>query len=103
MATILPENQTPGARHDHRLVHRRRRRADRHPPTPGYGNGPPNRRCRAARGPRPRRRLIVCVKAVEGIVDVLARPAPITADTGSPGWGFRSSYDPDDDLEDDQQ
>jgi len=32
-----------------------------------------------------------------------ARPAPITADTGSPGWGFRSSYDPDDDLEDDQQ
>ncbi len=72
-------------------------------PHPATGTGPRT----GAAGLRAVRDLadvvIVCVKAVEGIVDVLARPAPITADTGSPGWGFRSSYDPDDDLEDDQQ
>ena len=44
--------------------------------------------------------VIVCVKAVEGVVDVLARPARLSPSTSSQRWAYGSGYDSGYDLED---
>ena len=45
--------------------------------------------------------VVVCTKAVEGVVDVLAGAQRIQA-ASSPEWGYRGSYDPGYDYEEDQ-
>ena len=44
--------------------------------------------------------VLVCVKAVEGVVDVLARPSRLSSSTSSQGWPYGSGYDTGYDLED---
>lgn len=44
--------------------------------------------------------VVVCTKAVEGVVDVLADTKRIAA--ASTGWGHRGGYDPDYDYEEDE-
>lgn len=46
--------------------------------------------------------VIVCVKAVEGVVNVLARPASLSSGATSRRWDYGSQYGGDFDLEDEQ-
>ena len=46
--------------------------------------------------------VIVCVKAVEGVIDVLSRPAQLTTATVTQAWDDSSEYDGDYDPEDEQ-
>ena len=44
--------------------------------------------------------VIVCVKAVEGVVDVLSRPTPRPLTATDPGWDIADAYTVDDEYED---
>jgi len=46
--------------------------------------------------------VIVCVKAVEGVVNVLARPSSLSSGTTSRRWDYGSQYASGYDLEDDE-
>ena len=46
--------------------------------------------------------VIVCVKALEGVVNVPARPSPVSSGAISRRWAYGSEYDRDFDLEDEQ-
>lgn len=41
--------------------------------------------------------VVVMVKAVEGVVDVLAGQRKLQAEPASPSWAYRNSYDFEDD------
>ena len=46
--------------------------------------------------------VIVCVKAIEGVVDVLARPSRLASGTAPQRWAYASEYEGDYDPEDEQ-
>ncbi|TQM57823.1 hypothetical protein [Humibacillus xanthopallidus] len=46
--------------------------------------------------------VIVCVKAVEGVVDVLSRPPRLATGSTSQRWAYPSAYDSGYELEDEE-